>query len=356
MIHAILAAGAFVTSLLVGLAVIPFIWRFCKNRGLYDLPDARKRHHTAVPRLGGIAFLPSMGFSFIVAVVALSLFRGRASSVSISSIYLLTGVVTVYCVGVVDDIFGVSARKKFVAQIAGACFLLASNLYINNLYGFLGIWQIPAWVGMPLTLFLVVFIDNAMNLIDGIDGLCAGLAMIALAGFGVMFARLEMWVFCVMIAGLIGVLAAYCYFNVFSKRRKIFMGDSGSLTIGFILAVLFTKLSMNNPLVMEYDAQRMMMAYSMLIVPCFDVVRVVLVRLRQRKPIFSPDRNHIHHKLMDCGLSPHRALAAILLLALAYIVLNGVMLHLGVQPTVVVAADIAAYIAFHCALRARHKA
>ena len=351
-----LTLGAFLTSALAGLIIIPLIWRFCHRHGLYDMPDARKRHKTLVPRLGGICFLPCMSFSFAVAVIALLFINGKEAKIHGSSFYLLAGLLLVYIVGVIDDVRGVSARKKFVAQIAGACFLLVSNLYINNLYGFMGIWQIPAWAGMPLTLFLVVFIDNAMNLIDGIDGLCAGLAMIALAGFGVMFARLEMWVFCVMIAGLIGVLAAYCYFNVFSKRRKIFMGDSGSLTIGFILAVLFTKLSMNNPLVMEYDSQRMMMAYSMLIVPCFDVVRVVLVRLRQRKHIFSPDRNHIHHKLMDRGLSPHRALAAILLLALAYIALNGVMLHLGVQPTVVVATDIAAYIAFHCALGARHKA
>ncbi len=351
MFNEIFIAGAFLISLFCGLSIIPKIVDFCRKRNLYDQPDARKRHKTLIPRLGGVCFLPCMSISFMVAVLALYFIEGKTAGISLPSVCLAIGVMVVYVVGVIDDVVGVEANKKLVVQIASACFIPLSGLYINNLYGFLGIGEIPCYVGVPLTVFLVVYIDNAMNLVDGIDGLCSGLSIIALAGFALMFAEIEFWVSCVMIAGLIGVLLSYSYFNIFGKRHKIFMGDSGSLTLGFLLSVFLLKLSMNNPQIAYYDGHRMIMAASFLVVPCFDVVRVVMVRMRQRKPLFAPDRNHIHHKLVDAGCPPRAALCIILGLSLCFVALNGLLTHFDVSVNWILLLDIATYTLFHCVVR-----
>ncbi len=345
-IYILYTLGAFLMSCLCGFFFIPAILKFCKDKQLYDLPDTRKRHKTAVPRLGGIAFMPSMVISFLLAMLTLCAVNGQDVKVSAASVYLLAGTLLVYSVGIVDDIVGLQAMPKFLIQILAACFLPFAGLYFNNLYGFCGIYEIPAYVGIPLTVFTVVFIDNAMNLIDGIDGLAAGLSIIALAGYCLLFMHIYAWIYCMMIGGLVGVLVAYSYYNVFSKTKKLFMGDSGSLTLGFILAFLFVKYSMYTPIMNQCTPGGFLMAYSLLIVPVFDVVRVILVRLRQHKPLFDADRNHIHHKLLDMGLSQHQALITILTMAVFFVALNRVAEH-WLSVTVIVAIDIVAYIVFH---------
>ena len=350
--HIFFILGAFLVSSLCGFIFIPAILKFCRDKQLYDLPDTRKRHKTAVPRLGGISFMPSMVISFVLSMLALCAMDGSGVKVSASSVYLLVGTLLVYAVGIVDDVVGLPAMPKFLIQIFAACFLPLSGLYINNFYGFCGIHEIPALVGMPLTVFVVVFIDNAMNLIDGIDGLASGLSIIALAGYCCLFIRLNVWIYCMMIGGLIGVLVAYSYYNVFSKTKKLFMGDSGSLTLGFILAFLFVKYSMITPLMSTYRPGGFLMAYTLLIVPVYDVVRVILVRLRHHKPVFDADRNHIHHKLITMGMTQHQALMTILSLALFYILFNGLVSQF-LSLTPIVLLDIALYVAFHEAVNVR---
>lgn len=345
-IYILFTLGAFLISCLCGFFFIPAILKFCKDKQLYDLPDTRKRHKTAVPRLGGISFMPSMVISFLLTMLTLCAVNGHNVKVSAASVYLLVGTLLVYSVGIVDDIVGLHARPKFLIQTLAACFLPFAGLYFNNLYGFCGIYEIPAYVGMPLTVFVVVFIDNAINLIDGIDGLAAGLTIIALIGYCALFIHVYVWIYCMMIGGLIGVLLAYSYFNVFSKTQKLFMGDSGSLTLGFILAFLFVKYSMNTPIMNQCTPRGFLMAYSLLIVPVFDVVRVILVRMRHHKPLFDADRNHIHHKLMDMGMSQRQALVTILTLAVFFIALNRVA-EQWLSPTIIVATDIVVYVAFH---------
>lgn len=344
--------GAFFVSGLCGFIFIPAILKFCKDKQLYDLPDTRKRHKTAVPRLGGISFIPSMVISFVLAMLALCFMENEEVRVSAASVYLLMGTLMVYGVGIVDDVVGVPAMSKFLIQIFAACFLPLSGLYINNFYGFCGIHEIPAFVGMPLTVFIVVFIDNAMNLIDGIDGLASGLSIIAFVGYCVLFIQMSVWIYCMMIGGFVGVLVAYSYYNLFGKSKKLFMGDSGSLTLGFILAFLFIKYSMLTPLMHSYRPEGFLMAYTLLIVPVFDVVRVILVRWRHHKPLFDADRNHIHHKLMAMGMNQHQALVCILALALFFIALNRVASYcMPVTPIVFI--DIAVYVVFHEAVNAR---
>ena len=211
-----------------------------------------------------------------------------------------------------------------------------------------------ACIGIQLTVFVIVFNDNAINLIDGIDGLAASLSMIALCGFVYCFMQYSLTAYEVMNSGLIGVLVTYLYFNVWgnsAKGTKIFMGDSGSLTLGFILAFLFVKSIAVSPNVMPISMERVFLAYSLLIVPPFDVVRVVLHRIRKKKPIFSPDKSHIHHKLIQLGMSQHLALISIILLSLLYININLLMYNWGCNLTITMVADIVIYIQLHLLIK-----
>ena len=307
-------------SIVCGFIFIPLILNFCEKKGLYDLPNERKVHKNAIPRLGGISFMPSMLVAFVAALLMSDNYTGeRQVTMSLWSCFFLVSLLLIYGVGIIDDLTGLGAKTKFTVQIMAACLMPLSGLYINNLYGFCGINEIPAWVGMPLTVFIIVFIDNAINLIDGIDGLAGGLSFLALGGFLLCFVREGLFTYSILIAGLMGVLVPYLYFNVLGsveKKQKIFMGDSGSLTLGFILGFLFIKFAMDNPNVMPFRKDSLLLSFTMLIVPMIDVVRVVIARTLHRRPLFQADKNHIHHKLMRAGMTQHQALVTILLLAL----------------------------------------
>ena len=349
---------AFMLSACCGLIMIPALLRFCQKRKLYDLPNIRKVHHTLVPRLGGTAFMPSMALSASIVIVVISL-TGNNHKIVLStwSLAMMLSAMIIYCVGVVDDIFGLDAKVKFTMQIIASAIIPFCGLWINNLYGLFGIHEIPAYVGMPLTVFLFVFIDNAFNLIDGIDGLAATLAILALLGFIYCFSPYNLIAYEVMIAGLICILVSYLRYNLWGdaeKGNKIFMGDSGSLTLGFILAFLFVKAISVNPNVMPMSTRRVLIAYSLLIIPTYDVVRVVLHRLRWKMPIFDADKSHIHHKLMELGLSPHQALISILSLAITYIALNLIMYDwVGISLTCILLIAIVTYTIFQICISKR---
>lgn len=343
--------GVFFISAVCGFIFIPIILNFCKAKQLYDLPNARKIHHNAVPRLGGISFMPSMFIAFAIALSAINI-TDKLITINIWSLYFLISILLIYVMGIIDDVLGLSPVIKFAVQIVAACFLPLSGLYINNLYGFMGINEIPFIIGFPLTVLVIVFIDNAINLIDGIDGLAASLSIIALGGFLYMFYTQAVWSYAILIAGLIGVLVAFLYFNLFGdakKNRKIFMGDSGSLTLGFILGFLCVKYSMDNPAVITEHKFDFFMAFTLLIVPMFDVVRVFMIRLYHGTSPFKADKRHIHHKFIRAGFTQHQALAWIIVLAVAYITANHFMLE-SMSNTATFIVDVAAYIALNLAL------
>ena len=340
---------AFILSSVFGFFMIPQIMNFCKRKKLYDIPNERKVHKNAIPRLGGISFMPSMLLAFFLAIIVMDHITGEEPlTISLWTCSFFISLVLIYGIGIVDDLIGLGAKIKFGVQIAAATLMPLSGLYINDLYGFLGYHEIPFWFGAPLTVFIIVFIDNAINLIDGIDGLAGGLAFLALGGFLACFLREGVITYSILISGLMGVLIPYLYFNIWGSvenNRKIFMGDSGSLTLGFILGFLFFFFSMHNPNVMTYHKDGLVLSITMLIVPMFDVVRVVIMRLRRRRPLFDADKNHIHHKLMRMGLSQHHALSFILCMALFFAVINLVMVFLfDTHLTYVLLVDILVFI------------
>lgn len=344
---------SFVISVAGGCVIIPRILKFCMKRKLYDMPNARKVHTFAIPRLGGIAFMPCMLFAFFLSLLVYNRVTGRNHvGINMWTCSFVISLFILYTVGFVDDVIGLGPKTKFAAQIVAASLLPASGLYINSFYGFCGIDAIPFWIGAPLTVFVIVYVDNAMNLIDGIDGLSGGLALLSLAGFLVCFGRAEVWTYCVLIAGMMGVITAYLYFNMFGKAdkgNKVFMGDSGSLTIGFILGFLAVKYSMDGVGNLPRHDDGLLLSYTLLIVPCFDVVRVVLSRLRASQPLFKADKRHIHHKLLAFGLSQHKALVVILLLQLFFVVIN-MSLFGVISLTILVFVDIVVYTVFNVLL------
>lgn len=343
--------GAFLLSLICGLVFTPIILDYCKKRNIYDLPNERKVHHNAIPRLGGISFLPSMLTAFIVMLFFIPVTAEYTLPVNIWSAIFLIGLFIIYCTGIIDDLAGLKARTKFAIQIATASLLPFAGLYINNLYGIFGIYEIPYYVGIPLTVFFIVFIDNAINLIDGIDGLAAGLSLLALSGFLAYFTYYEVFThtYSILAAGMIGALIAFSYFNMFGKSErntKIFMGDSGSLSLGFTLGFLAVKCAMENTLIWPARQEAIIVPLTLLFVPTADVVRVTLYRLRHHKPLFDADKNHIHHKLMRSGLTQHQTLVAIIALALGIIVLNG-LLYGRLSQTLIIALDVVVYTIVH---------
>ena len=277
--------------------------------------------------MGGISFFPSMLVAFIVVLLFLPMSAEHTLPINLWSVIFLMGLLVIYITGIVDDLTGLNASTKFAVQIATGCLLPCAGLYINNLYGLLGIYEIPNYVGIPLTIFVMVFIDNAINLIDGIDGLAAGLSLLALAGFLAYFIHYEVFVhtYSILAAGMMGALIAFSYFNLFGKTErntKIFMGDSGSLSLGFILGFFAVKCASDNTAIWPTRPEALLVPISLLFVPMADVVRVTLYRFFHHQPLFNADKNHIHHKLMRAGMNQHQTLTTILGLALVYICLN----------------------------------
>lgn len=225
-------------------------------------------------------------------------------------------------------------------------FFSIAGLWINNLYGLCGIYFLPAWIGIPLTILIVVFITNAINLIDGIDGLASGLSSVSLLVFGLLFINKGLWSYSMIAFSTVGVLVPFFYYNVFGsaeRDRKIFMGDTGSLTLGYILSFLAIKYSQNNETVTSYAEGAFVIAFSTLIVPAFDVIRVVIVRVRNRTSPFEPDKNHIHHKFLAMGFTPRRAMVVILMISCGFSGAN-ILLMPYVDNTIMLVMDIIVWI------------
>ena len=247
-----------------------------------------------------------------------------------------------YLVGMADDLIGIRYRAKFVIQILCGVMLIAGGIYINNLHGILGIHAVPLWLGYPLTILIVVFIINAINLIDGIDGLASGLCSIACLFYGLTFFMLHQYVYAMLAFATLGVLVPFFYYNVFGNAkhgRKIFMGDTGSLTIGMMLCFLSLKLTMCGLDDNTGNVHPMVLAFSPLLVPCCDVVRVYLHRVRNGKNPFLPDKNHIHHKLLALGIKQRNAMIIIVSVSTIFILLN-ILLSLYLNVNWIVLGDI----------------
>lgn len=329
MIYLLILLGLAI-SIILSSIILPRILVVAFRKKLFDIPDERKVHTGVVPRLGGISFAPTILFS-LAFTTGLRYLIGFDFSVEILRIvvpeffFLACGLTLLYLTGIKDDLIGLRYRAKFLVQIIAASLIPLSGLWINDLYGLFGINELSPWLGIPFTIFVIVFITNAINLIDGIDGLASGLSSVSLVTLGSLFLYNDMWIFATLSFATFGVLVPFFYYNVFGqveRKKKIFMGDTGSLTLGYILAFLTIRYVSYNPEIAPYSEGAIVVAFSTLIVPMFDVIRVVMLRARMHKPLFEPDKNHIHHKFLAMGFSPRKAMITILMMAALFSSIN----------------------------------
>ncbi|MDR0699402.1 MAG: undecaprenyl/decaprenyl-phosphate alpha-N-acetylglucosaminyl 1-phosphate transferase [Tannerella sp.] len=321
--------------MVLAMLVIPKILVIAARHSLYDVSDDRKTHEGAIPRIGGVSFVPCILFAMMFTLGIFYQYPGVVESHGYypnhSDLYLFfCGLIFLYLGGVKDDLVGLRYRHKFAIQIISSLLIVFSGLYINNVPGFLEIYRLTPWIGALLTIIVLVFITNAMNLIDGIDGLASGLSIFALCVYGTLFHLNGLWSYAVLAFSTVGVLIPFFYYNVFGNvnmGRKLFMGDSGSLTLGFILGFLAVRYACFQPDVIRPIGNILVFAVSPILIPILDVMRVILVRIKKRKHLFIADRSHIHHKLMDMGLSKSFALILILSLNTTFCIINFILIQ-----------------------------
>lgn len=292
------AAVAFIVAFLA----IPVVILIADKKKLYDIPDERKLHTHAIASLGGVGVF--IGFLF-AGLLCTNL------TLSPEVRYFYAAAVLVFFIGLKDDIIALSATKKFVAQILAAAIIIhLGEIRIDNMHGVLGMGQLDAMIGVPLTYFVIILIINAYNLIDGIDGLSGSLGLMATLLFGTYFYLAHMHAYAAFSFSLSAALVGFLIFNY--HPAKIFMGDSGSLLIGMIVSVLVLKFInvASDPATVLPIPSAVAVGISILIVPLVDTIRVFGNRILRGRSPFSPDRNHVHHLLIDRGLG-HSAVTLI---------------------------------------------
>jgi len=290
-----------VVACATSITAIPVIINISTLKNLMASPIERSSHEQATPTLGGVAVFASMLISYFLWE---NPDEGQLIHLSISSIVIL------FFLGVKDDILILAPKKKMYVQIGASLLVVVlGDLRIENLFGIFGIYSVPYIFSLPLTVFVFIALINAVNLIDGIDGLMGGIGMIAGGLFGIWFYLNEHYALACLAASMAGALLGFLRFN-FSKTSKIFMGDTGSLIVGFILAlfaVRFIQLNVQYRFDPNSTFAAPILAIIVLVVPIFDTLRVFIIRLKNKKSPFVADRNHLHHLLIDSGLSHFQA-------------------------------------------------
>lgn len=307
----------FLTAFLIVWQSIPSIIYVAKRKRLLDKPSGRKKHTTVTPNLAGIALFSA--FAFVCSLFQVGKFLPEWN-------YIFAGAFLLFVTGLKDDLVPITAYKKFLAQF-GASFIIVvfADLRIENLHGFLGIYELPYLLSVALSFLIITFVTNAYNLIDGVDGL-AGLQSIIgflFLGFFISYLQgnygLSMICFC-----MAGAILGFLVYNLFVSPARIFMGDTGSLQLGYLLSI------MSVALIHKYQDSPLLnvsgglgIAAAVLFIPAFDTLRVFTTRILKGKSPFLPDRTHIHHVLLDMGirgrsLVVYLALANIVFIAFAY--------------------------------------
>ena len=312
--HLIIILIGFVLAISLARIIIPNIIIISRRKGLFDLPDGRKVHRRPISRLGGVCFFPTILFAvtFLVALCKKAgwFFWMDGTTQFPELLLLCSGLTLLFIVGIADDLVGVRWRQKFLVQIFAAAMFPLAGLYVNDFYGMFGIYSISVYIGVPLSILL----------------------------------------YSLLAFTTIGVLLPFFYYNVFGQAergKKIFMGDTGSLTLGFILSFLTIKYTMNQYVMMNFNYNgAILVAFSVLLVPCLDVIRVVIRRVRNGKSPFLPDKTHIHHKFLAMGFTVRKAMITILFISFLFS-LSNILLVSYVNNTLLFIADVAVWTGMH---------
>ena len=344
----------FLLGLLASWLIIPRLLKASCSRKMLDHPNARKIHKGDIPRVGGIAIFLSSLIS-ITAVSAYILVTGNATfNLQGGELPLLVvSLLFLSVFGVIDDMHGLRYRMKFLGQIMAGVLMCASGLWLGDLHGLFGVNEVSPAVGWSFTVLAVVCVTNAINFIDGIDGLASSLCGLAIIYFAYLFICDNLLFYAIVCLALVGALLPFIWYNMMgttADRTKLFMGDTGSLILGLILCA-FGVVVCNNPNSAHCDYNPMVLAFAPLILPCYDVIRVVYNRALSRHNLFEADKGHIHHKYLKLGKSQHFSLVAIIVTA-AVMTLSAVVLTLWVNINVVLIIEMAFWCVYNMMITA----
>jgi UDP-N-acetylmuramyl pentapeptide phosphotransferase/UDP-N-acetylglucosamine-1-phosphate transferase len=286
-----------ITSFAIAFLILPVIIRYSYRKNLVDIPGRRKIHKKVTPTMGGIAIF----FGFIISLM-IWIEPGDLKVIRNVIISLLI----IFVVGLRDDFLSLKPVMKLAVQIFVAVVLIIFfDLKIQSLYGLFDFYTLPSWLGYTITIFTIIVIVNSLNLIDGLDGLAGTISSIALFTYGVWFYLADDLLFSTISFAMLGGVVAFLRFNW--EPSQIFMGDSGALVVGLVLAILTIHFinynySLPDSHLYRYEAS-VGTGISFIVVPLIDTLRVFIIRLSRRQSPFTPDKNHIHHTLMRLGLS-----------------------------------------------------
>jgi UDP-N-acetylmuramyl pentapeptide phosphotransferase/UDP-N-acetylglucosamine-1-phosphate transferase len=287
---------SFFTAFIVTYFSIPTIVRVARTKHLFDEPDERSSHTTKTPTLGGLAIFGGLVISSGLWVNQIQLLDYQ---------YIIAALIIVFFIGIKDDILIIAPITKFSGQMVASLIIIAwGGIRITNFHGFFGIHEVNYFISFSITMLTILVIINGFNFIDGVDGLSASIGIVTSSTFAVFFYQTGHIQYVILSLALVGALFAFFLFNVFGRENKIFMGDTGSLIIGLILSVLVIKFNQINidksSSFAIYPAPAV--SFGILIIPLFDLLRVVFIRLVINRPILKPDKNHLHHQLIELGL------------------------------------------------------
>lgn len=292
---------SFGLAFLITFFAIPIIIEVARRKKLFDEPDERKVHKMVIPTLGGLGIFGG----FILATLI------GAPEGSHELQYFVASAIVIFFLGIKDDILVLSAAKKFIGQLIAAGIVIHfGGVQITNMHGFLGLTAIPPFASIILTFFTVIVIINSFNLIDGVDGLAGSLGLLTSMAFGGYFFFAGQLLYSVMALSLTGSLIGFLLYN--HSPAKIFMGDTGSLLIGLINSILVIKfINIASSPAAHFPLEAApAIGFAVLSVPLFDTLRVFALRIFNKRSPFSPDRNHVHHFLLQFGFS-HRKITVL---------------------------------------------
>jgi UDP-GlcNAc:undecaprenyl-phosphate/decaprenyl-phosphate GlcNAc-1-phosphate transferase len=314
-----------VMALGISLYAVPVVIRIANALKMYDQPNSRSSANIAVPTLGGIAIYLSFTISASIGVNGY-IFPGLTS--------IFVALLFMFFVGIKDDILNISPYKKITAQLITAAILIFyAKIRFTHLHGFMGIGELGYLQGVILTAFVMIVFINAYNLIDGIDGLAAGLSIFATAVFGSWFYISGHYEYAILSFALTGALLGFFFYNVYGRKNKIFMGDTGSLVLGTIISIIvikFNELNIDQTLPFSV-ASAPAVSFAVLIYPLFDTMRVFLIRILNKRSPFSPDKNHLHHRFLALGFSHRQATYTIIFANILFIIPVFALQNIGIE-------------------------
>ena len=302
--------------------IIPVIIYTVRAKNLMDEPGDRSVHSIKTPTLGGVG----MFVAFSISIILFGILAGleRPDLIKLLSVVLATIILTF--LGIKDDLIALAARKKFLGQlISTAIVIFLTDVRITSFEGLLGIGELPYMVSVLFTVFVFILVINAFNLIDGIDGLAGAIGIIASASFGLFFLLNNDYLMLLVSFSLIGAISAFLQYNL-SGTQKLFMGDSGSMVIGYLLAyqgIRFLELNLSGSSSFTINNGPVLLL-AVLSFPLLDTLRIFIIRAKDRRSPFDADRNHIHHRLLTLGFSHKQAtimltIVSVIAIELAYL-------------------------------------